>query len=92
VDLALRAAADGLGIAYVLEARAEMLVRTGQLVQVLEEWAQPIEGFYLYYPGRRRLPAALRALIDMIRRSRDAATSKADFAAETTLDNQLATM
>jgi hypothetical protein len=68
-DLALRAAVDGLGIAYMIEAYAEPFLRSGQLVRVLEDWSPTIEGLFLYYPGRRQVPAALRALIDMIRTS-----------------------
>jgi DNA-binding transcriptional LysR family regulator len=66
-DMALRAAVDGLGIAYTSEAYAEPFLRSGQLVRVLEDWSPTIEGLVLYYPGRRQVPAALRALIDMIR-------------------------
>jgi DNA-binding transcriptional LysR family regulator len=66
-DLAVRAAVDGLGIAYTLEALAEPFLRSGQLVRVLEDWSPSIDGLFLYYPGRRQIPAALRALIDMIR-------------------------
>jgi DNA-binding transcriptional LysR family regulator len=69
-DLALRAAVDGLGIAYTSEAVAEPFLRSGQLVQVLEGWSPTIEGLVLYYPGRRQVPAALRAFIDMIRATR----------------------
>jgi DNA-binding transcriptional LysR family regulator len=69
-DLALRAAVDGLGIAYTAEAHAEPFLRSGQLVRVLEDWSPTIEGLFLYYPGRRQVPAALRALIDMIRSTR----------------------
>jgi DNA-binding transcriptional LysR family regulator len=65
-DLAVRAAVDGLGIAYTIEALAEPFLRTGQLVRVLEDWSPCIEGLFLYYPGHRQVPAALRALIDMI--------------------------
>jgi DNA-binding transcriptional LysR family regulator len=35
-DLAVRAAVDGLGIAYVIEAVADPFLRSGQLVRVLE--------------------------------------------------------
>ena len=68
-DLALRAAVDGLGIAYTIEAYAEPFLRSGQLVRVLEDSSPTIEGLFIYYPGRRQVPAALRALIDMIRTS-----------------------
>jgi DNA-binding transcriptional LysR family regulator len=66
-DLAVRAAVDGLGVTYTIEALAEPFLRSGQLVRVLEEWTPSYEGLFLYYPGHRQVPAALRALIDMIR-------------------------
>jgi DNA-binding transcriptional LysR family regulator len=66
-DLAVRAAVDGLGIAYTVEAVAEPFLRSGQLVRVLEDWSPSFEGLFLYYPGHRQVPAALRAFIDMIR-------------------------
>lgn len=66
-DLAVRAAVDGLGIAYTITAQAEPFLRSGQLVRVLDDWSPSFEGLFLYYPSRRQVPAALRALIDMIR-------------------------
>lgn len=69
-DLAVRAAVDRLGIAYTIEAQAEPFLRSGQLVRVLEDWSPSFEGLFLYYPGHRQVPAALRALIDMIRAAR----------------------
>jgi DNA-binding transcriptional LysR family regulator len=69
-DLAVRAAVDGLGIAYTIEALAEPFLRSGQLVRVLEDWSPTFEGLFLYYPGHRQVPATLRALIDMIRTAR----------------------
>jgi len=74
-DVALRAAVDGLGIAYTVEAHAEPFLRSGQLIRVLEDWSPLIEGFILYYPSHRQVPAALRALIDMMRPVRGAATA-----------------
>jgi DNA-binding transcriptional LysR family regulator len=68
-ELAVRAALDGLGIAYTLDALADLFIRSGQLVRVLEESSPSIEGLFLYYPEHRQVPAALRALIDMITRS-----------------------
>ena len=75
-DLVVRAAVDGLGIAYTLEGLAEPFLRSGQLVQVLENWSPAFEGLFLFYPGHRQVPAALRALIDMIRPVRGSAPAK----------------
>jgi DNA-binding transcriptional LysR family regulator len=69
-QLALRAAIDGLGIAYANEATVLPFVRSGALVRVLEDWAPSHEGYFLYYPGHRQVPSALRALIDTIRLGR----------------------
>jgi DNA-binding transcriptional LysR family regulator len=74
LDLALRAAVDGLGIAFTAEAFVQPFLRSGQLVQVLEDWSPIVEGLFLYYPGRRQVPAALRAFIDMIRMVRSKPT------------------
>jgi len=71
--LAVRAAVDGLGIAYTIEALAEPFLRSGQLVRVLQDWSPSFEGLFLYYPGHRQVPAALRAFIDMIRTARGSA-------------------
>lgn len=66
-DLMVEAAADGLGIAYVPETAASDLLATGRLIAVLEDWCPPFSGLMLYYPGRRHVPAALRALIDLLK-------------------------
>ena len=75
-NLAVRAAVDGLGIAYTLEAVAEPFLRSGQLIRVLEDWSPSFEGLFLYYPGHRQVPAALRALMDMLRAARGSAPAK----------------
>ncbi len=66
-DLALRAAVDGLGLAYTTEGNAAPYLRSGQLVQVVEGQLPTMEGLFLYYHGHRQVPTALRAFIDMIR-------------------------
>jgi DNA-binding transcriptional LysR family regulator len=75
-ELAVRAAVDGLGIAYTIEALAEPFLRSGQLIRTLEDWSVSLEGLYLYYPGHRQVPAALRShMIKATRRSPPARTS-----------------
>ncbi|WP_338661283.1 LysR family transcriptional regulator [Pararoseomonas sp. SCSIO 73927] len=66
-DLMVQAAAAGLGIAYVPEAFARKRLRAGQLVTVLDDWCPPEPGLMLYYSGRRHVPAALRAFIDILK-------------------------
>jgi DNA-binding transcriptional LysR family regulator len=66
-ELAVRAALDGLGLAYTLDGWALPYLRSGQLIRVLDDWSPLFEGFFLYYPGRRQVPPTLRAFIDMVR-------------------------
>src|SRR5713226_9485644 len=67
VDLTLRAASDGVGLAFALEEHVAERIARGELVRVLEDWCPPFDGFFLYYPSRRQQPAALRALVDTLR-------------------------
>ena len=71
-DLAVRAAVDGLGIAYTLETLAAPFLRAGQLVRVLESYSPPVESLFLFYPRHRQVSAALRAFIDMVRSPKSA--------------------
>ena len=70
--LMLAAARAGLGLAYLTEWRVNADLEAGTLVRVLEDWTPPLDGLCLYYPGRRHVPAGLRALTDMIREYADA--------------------
>jgi len=65
-DLMVAAALDGVGIAFAFESQVQHLIAARKLVRVLEDWCPYYTGFYLYYPGRRQLPAALRAFIDFV--------------------------
>ena len=67
VELTIRAALDGLGLAFALEEHAASHLARGALVRVLEDWCPPFDGFLLYYPSRRHQPPALRALVDALR-------------------------
>jgi DNA-binding transcriptional LysR family regulator len=66
-SLMIQAAIDGVGFAYAFERQIEQHVADGRLVRVLDNWCPYYSGFYLYYPSRRQLPAAMRALVDFIR-------------------------
>jgi DNA-binding transcriptional LysR family regulator len=67
VDLLIRAAIDGVGLTFLMEEQAVPYLANGQLVRVLEDWCEPFAGYFLYYPSRRQQPAALAALIEMLR-------------------------
>jgi DNA-binding transcriptional LysR family regulator len=66
-DLVIRAALDGVGLAFVAEQHAEPHLTNGAFVRVLEDWCPPFPGYFLYYPSRRQQPAALSALIETLR-------------------------
>ncbi|MCL6316000.1 LysR family transcriptional regulator [Pectobacterium atrosepticum] len=63
------AAIQGLGITYVPEVHARAALDDGRLVTVLEPWSPPIPGLCLYFPANRHMPASLRALVDMIKKT-----------------------
>ncbi|MDF0601634.1 LysR family transcriptional regulator [Psychromarinibacter sp. C21-152] len=69
-DLIAEAAIRSLGIAYVPETAACEHLAAGRLVAVLDDWCPPDSGLVLYYPGHRHVPAALRALIDLVKEIR----------------------
>jgi DNA-binding transcriptional LysR family regulator len=64
VDLAVDAAIAGLGIIHLFEGWLRPHLDSGALEPVLEPWWQSFSGPFLYYPGRRHLPAPLRAFVD----------------------------
>lgn len=66
-DLKLSAALDGLGVIHLFEAWLQPHFDSGALVPVLKPWWQPFSGPYLYYPGRKHLPAPLRAFVDFVK-------------------------
>ena len=67
--LMVQAALAGVGLGRVYECLVADHVSNGELVRVLEEWCPKLPHYYLYYPGRRQIPAPLRAFIEMIRTS-----------------------
>jgi DNA-binding transcriptional LysR family regulator len=65
-DLAVDAAVAGTGIITLFEDWLRPYLDSGALEPVLEPWWPRFSGPFLYYPGRRYVPAPLRAFIDFI--------------------------
>jgi DNA-binding transcriptional LysR family regulator len=66
-DLAIRAALDGIGIARLPLSVIDAHIGKKRLLPLLEDWTPRSVGFYLYYPSRRQVPAALKAFIGFIK-------------------------
>ncbi|WP_010543614.1 LysR family transcriptional regulator [Sphingomonas elodea] len=75
VPMVLCAAAEGMGLACVLDVQAEQLITEGKLERVLEDWTPPFSGYHLYYPDRRQLPPAFSILVNALRYRRTGAAS-----------------
>jgi DNA-binding transcriptional LysR family regulator len=67
VDLLLDVAVQGAGIVTLFEDWLKPSFERGALVPVLEDWWESFPGPFLYYPGRRLVPAPLRAFIDYVK-------------------------
>jgi len=75
-ELAIEAALAGSGIAFSFEPQVLSLIDSGKLVRILEEWCPAYPGLFLYYSGRRQIPAALRAFIDFIKQQESVADNR----------------
>jgi DNA-binding transcriptional LysR family regulator len=67
VTLVIKGALEGLGLAFLGEHEAAPYMAGGKLIRVLQDWCQPYPGFFIYYPSRRQQPAALTALVNILR-------------------------
>jgi DNA-binding transcriptional LysR family regulator len=68
LDLALRAALEGLGVVQLPEAWVAPLVEKGALVRLLADWSPCWTNFFLFYASRRHVPLKLRTLVDFLRK------------------------
>lgn len=66
-EVVMHAAEGGCGLAYLFEHQVRQAIDAGRLVSLLDDWTPPFPGFFLYHPGRRQMPPALRAFIDFFR-------------------------
>ena len=72
-DLLVDAAIAGVGIVHHFEEWLRPHLDNGALEPILEDWWQSFPGPFLYYSGRRLVPAPLRAFIDFVKAWRDPA-------------------
>ena len=66
-DLLVDAAIAGVGIVPLFDDWLRPHFASGALEPILEPWWQRFPGPFLYYPGRRLVPAPLRAFVDFIK-------------------------
>src|SRR6185437_9043000 len=67
---------DGVGLAQLPLALVAEVLKSGRLVEVLQEWRPVSAPFALYYSSRRQTPAALKALIDFLRKDQRSRASR----------------
>jgi DNA-binding transcriptional LysR family regulator len=72
-DLLADAAIAGAGIVALFEDWLRPHFDSGALEPVLEPWWLSFPGPFLYYPGRRLVPAPLRAFVDFVKAAADRA-------------------
>jgi DNA-binding transcriptional LysR family regulator len=67
MQVLIGAALSGAGVAYVLREHVADELATERLVEILPDWGVSHEACYLYYPSRRQIRPAMRAVIDTLR-------------------------
>ncbi|MBS1019382.1 LysR family transcriptional regulator [Gluconobacter cerinus] len=67
INLIVEAALTGHGIAFMLEDHVKDHLSSGTLVRILEDWCEPFDGYYLYYPSRRQPSPAFTLVLDALR-------------------------
>jgi DNA-binding transcriptional LysR family regulator len=67
IPLMARAVLEGACITFGVESAAKRRIDRGEVVPLLQDYACPWSGWYVYYAGRAQLPLPLRAFIDFLR-------------------------
>jgi DNA-binding transcriptional LysR family regulator len=67
LDLVMEMALRGAGVVALFEDMLAPHFASGALVPLLADWWPEFSGPFLYYPGRRHVPAPLRAFIDFLK-------------------------
>lgn len=63
----LQAAIAGAGIAHLFEDYVRKDMQQGRLVELLGDWKKKLPSWYLYYPSRQHMSAAMRAFLAYVR-------------------------
>lgn len=67
IPLQRQAAIEGVGFWKIFDGYVQNDIDAGRLLTVLDDWCPTFPGPFLYYPGNRNVPSALRAFIDFTR-------------------------
>ncbi|MBB3138672.1 DNA-binding transcriptional LysR family regulator [Rhizobium pisi] len=67
IGSAINAALDGAGLSYVPRDLVRHYYDSGQLKEVLVDWAPTFQGYHLYYPSRRHPSPAFSAFVEAFR-------------------------
>lgn len=67
MTLLLKAVQSGMGLGYVPEDIVHDDLAAGRLIRVLEDWCDPFDGYYLYYPHRSDYLPAFSKLIEFLK-------------------------
>jgi DNA-binding transcriptional LysR family regulator len=78
MDLVVRAVLDGVGIGYTIESYVAAHIAAGRLVPLLLDWSPGQHSYFLYYTGRRQLPAPLKVFSSFLRLRRARYTAAPD--------------
>lgn len=62
-----QAALDGLGITWTAQTDVEKELASGELVELLTEFAITYDSFYLYYPSRKGHSNVFKLIIDLLK-------------------------
>jgi DNA-binding transcriptional LysR family regulator len=66
-DFIIDAAIAGHGIGFVMADHVSKQLEDGTLARVLEDWCEPFDGYYLYYPSRRQPSPAFSLVLEALR-------------------------
>ncbi|MEB3044061.1 LysR substrate-binding domain-containing protein [Rhizobium mulingense] len=69
-ELAAKAAANGVGIAYTDAREAAPFLERGDVLQIMEDWTPSLGSEALYYPATRLPSAAFKAFVGFVRAKR----------------------